>query len=265
MRESFSRGHSGLASAPPCNDFMVFAPDALSVLADMREQCVFLFFQHRRDIHVGIGQKPLRLRPGIDFKKEEQRTLAQRHPTADRQHARHLVIHVCVHRPVRKYHVRLFLRQDLGHRFHVRVVDLGRTVDLPKESRASPHHPASFLAFSGSDLSRFIQTLVANSTFATGEVENRHGLTQLRVAAQCAGASRFRIIGVPSNTEDFELAAGLGGRGSEGWRLRCREKGYGQQGRVLEESAACYNIYIHSGACYLAQKVRGSGYLINTK
>ena len=46
MNECFSRGHTGLTSAPLRHDLVMLPPDSLAVLADVREQGRLLLLDH---------------------------------------------------------------------------------------------------------------------------------------------------------------------------------------------------------------------------
>ena len=50
VHEGFYCHYSRLSPAPLSNDLVVFTPDTLPILADVREQCRFLLFEHRSDI-----------------------------------------------------------------------------------------------------------------------------------------------------------------------------------------------------------------------
>src|SRR6266567_8256503 len=85
---------------------MMLPPDPLTVLADVREQGGFFLFQDRRDVHVGIGGKSLRLAAAVHFEKIELWPPRKDHASADRAQARDLVVHVSVDRPVREDDIR---------------------------------------------------------------------------------------------------------------------------------------------------------------
>src|ERR1039458_8935252 len=102
VHEGFRRCYSGLSAAPASNDPVVVTPDTLPILADVCQHSRLLLFEHRSDIHIGVGQKTLRLRASINLKEIEVWTLLQGHACLDREDAGHLVIHVSVHRPMRK-------------------------------------------------------------------------------------------------------------------------------------------------------------------
>src|SRR5437899_8512593 len=61
MNERFGGEHTNLTSAPLRHDLVVLPPDALAVLAAMREQGGLFLFDHCRDVHVGVRQKAFRL------------------------------------------------------------------------------------------------------------------------------------------------------------------------------------------------------------
>ena len=183
----------------------------------MGEQRGLLLFDQGRDVHVGVGQKTLRLAAAVDFKEVEAR-FSQGHPGADRQKAGHLMVHVRVNGPVREHHVGVFGGQEFRHRVHVRLVQLGGAIDLAKENRLRAHDFASGFALVGANLCGFVQGFARDAALAAGEINDRHGVAELRVTRQGSGAPGFRIIRVAAHTNDLELAriAGL--------RLGCRER-----------------------------------------
>src|SRR5439155_22701283 len=105
MDEGLGSADAGFAPAPGRDDFMVLAPDALAVLAEVREQGPLLLVQHGRDVHVRVREKPLGLAAAVDLKKVELR-FSQGHPRADRKQTGHLMVHVRIDRPVREQNVR---------------------------------------------------------------------------------------------------------------------------------------------------------------
>jgi len=145
---------------------MVFAPDALPILTDVGEQRLFLFVEDAGDIDVGVRKKSLRLAAGIDFKKIEPKSITEVHAGANRQEARHLVIHVRVDRPMRENDVRIFFGEQFGHAIDMRFGDRSIAVDLAEENRFGADNLARGFAFRRPNPRRFVQTFVANAAFA---------------------------------------------------------------------------------------------------
>src|SRR5206468_11735224 len=102
MHERFGSGDTDFTPAPLRDDFVMLPPDPLAVLTEVREQRPLFLIEHRRHVDIGVWQEPFGLTAGVDFKEvEEWAPEASPHPRADREHARDLMIHVGVHRPVR--------------------------------------------------------------------------------------------------------------------------------------------------------------------
>lgn len=145
MNERFRNGHTDFAPSPIRHDLMVFAPDALAVLTDVREKSGLFLLDHRTNVDVGVWKKAFSLTSGVDF-KEIQRGLPETHPRADREYARNLMIHVRVHRPVRENDVGMPSGEEDLHcrpdsvspsrhraRVRMRVLDLdGNEINLLK-------------------------------------------------------------------------------------------------------------------------------------
>src|SRR5260370_42173893 len=66
----------GLSPPPLRDDFVMLAPDALAILADVGEQRGFFLCLHRCHIHIGVGQETLRLRAGVNLKEIQMRLFA---------------------------------------------------------------------------------------------------------------------------------------------------------------------------------------------
>src|SRR6202011_1985400 len=98
MHEGFRRCYASLPAAPFSNDLVVLVPNTFPILADMCEQCCFLLFQHRGNIHICVRQKTARLSASINLKEIEVWSFAQGHAGSNREEARDLVIHMSVHR-----------------------------------------------------------------------------------------------------------------------------------------------------------------------
>ena len=128
------------------------------------------------------------------------------------------MVHVRVNGPVREHHVGVFGGQEFRHRVHVRLVQLGGAIDLAKENRLRAHDFASGFALRGTNPGGFIQRLAGDTAFAAGEINDRHGVAELRVTRQRSGAPGFRIVRMPAHTNYLELAC------HAGLAFGCRER-----------------------------------------
>ena len=74
MDERLGRLDAGLATAECGDHLMVIAPDALAVLARVREERGLLRLDDRRDVDVGVRREPLRLLARVHLEEVELRT-----------------------------------------------------------------------------------------------------------------------------------------------------------------------------------------------
>ena len=238
MDEGFGGADSGLAAAPLGDDFVVLAPDALAVLADVGEQGGFFIFQHRGDVHVGVGQEALRLGAGIDFEEIKLRAFPQSHPAANGQQARDLMVQVRIHRPVGEEHIGLFVGEQFGHGLDVGAVDFRRAIDLPEESGLGAHDLAGLLAFRAADFAGLLQTLVTDAPFPASEVNHGYRVAQFGIASQGTRATGFGIIRVAAHANHFKFLPGLGGGQGQGRRRNRGQERPGQEAGPVEERSA---------------------------
>src|ERR1044071_392725 len=108
MDKGLCRSYPGFTASPACDYLMMILPNSSTVLAHMSEERVFLLLQHCRNIHVGVGEKSLRLAAAVYFEKIEMRHSRQAHASANGEHACHLMVHVSVDGPVSEDRIRLF-------------------------------------------------------------------------------------------------------------------------------------------------------------
>src|SRR5712672_650880 len=85
--KGFGSSNPNFTSAPLRHDFVMLAPDALAVLADVREQRTLFLIEYRRHVDIRVGQKPFRLTAGVDFKEVKERS-PKGHPRAHCEGAR---------------------------------------------------------------------------------------------------------------------------------------------------------------------------------
>src|SRR5437879_12773455 len=91
MHERSGGGHTDLTSPPQRHDLVVLPPDALAVLADVREEGGLFLLDDRRDVHVGVRQEALSLTAAVDLNEVEARR-RQAHPRTDRADACDLIM-----------------------------------------------------------------------------------------------------------------------------------------------------------------------------
>src|SRR5712671_976662 len=89
--KGFGSTNPNFTSAPLRHHLVMLAPDALAVLADVREQRALLLIEHRGHVDVGVRKEPFRLTAGVYLEKVQERSSrAATHPGADCQDARDL-------------------------------------------------------------------------------------------------------------------------------------------------------------------------------
>src|SRR6266446_618024 len=168
---------------------MMLAPYSLPVLAYMRKERGFLFFEYERDVHIGVGQKPTGLAAAVDFKEVKMRWLPQSHTGTNGEKTGHLMIHVGVNRPVGKDEVGILSGEHFCHRLHLRAGDLGGAVDLAEKDWFSTDDLAGSFALRRANGCGFIELFIANASLAAREVDHGHRFAQLSVTNQGPGAT----------------------------------------------------------------------------